>query len=139
MRIQGGENMKNTAKPWNPYVSGGLSGLVSIGSVYFAGKYLGASTSFVKTTGMVEKIFSPERVAQMPYFVKEVPAIDWQWVFLVGIMIGSFIAAVTGGTFRFQGVPDMWQERFGSAFGPRALAAFSGGVIAMFGARLADG
>ena len=28
---------------WSPYVAGGLSGLVSIGSVWFVGKYLGAT------------------------------------------------------------------------------------------------
>ena len=84
---------------WSPYVAGGLSGLVSIGSVWFVGKYLGASTTFVKTTGMLEGIFSPERVAKMPYFIKETPAIDWQWMVVIGIAIGAFLAAVTSGSF----------------------------------------
>ena len=124
---------------WSPYVAGGLSGLVSIGSVWFVGKYLGASTTFVKTTGMLEKIFSPERVAKMPYFIKETPAIDWQWMVVIGIAIGAFLAAVTSGSFKLQSVPDLWESRFGSAVAPRAMVAFVGGIIAMFGARLADG
>lgn len=126
-------------KGWNPYLAGALSGLVSIGSVWLVGKYLGASTTFVRTTGMVEKMFSPERVASMPYFMKETPMIDWQWMVVIGIAIGSFIAAITSGSFRWQGVPDLWQERFGTQTPPRALAAFIGGILAMFGARLADG
>ena len=124
---------------WGPYLAGGLSGLVSIGSVWFVGKYLGASTTFVKTTGMLEKIFSPERVAKMPYFIKETPAIDWQWMVVTGIAIGAFIAAVTSGSFKVQAVPDLWEKRFGSSIAPRAAVAFIGGIIAMFGARLADG
>jgi len=124
---------------WSPYLAGALSGLVSIGSIWFVGKYLGASTTFVRTTGMLEKLFSPERVANMPYFLKEVPLIDWQWMFVIGIAIGAFFATVSSGSFRLQAVPTMWQERFGTAIVPRAMVAFIGGIIAMFGARLADG
>ena len=39
---------------WSPYLAGGLSGLVSIFAVFTAGKFLGASTTFVKTAGMIE-------------------------------------------------------------------------------------
>ncbi|MDR3593151.1 MAG: YeeE/YedE thiosulfate transporter family protein [Negativicutes bacterium] len=124
---------------WNPYLAGGLSGVVSILSVWIAGKYLGASTTFAKSAGMVEKFFNPERVAKMDYFIRELPVIDWQWMMVLGILIGSLIAAVTSGSFRWQAVPDMWQENFGSSVSRRAGFAFFGGILAMFGARLADG
>ncbi|MDD4319993.1 MAG: YeeE/YedE thiosulfate transporter family protein [Acidaminococcaceae bacterium] len=124
---------------WSPYFAGALSGVVAIGSVWFVGKYFGASTSFVKSAGMIEQIFSPERVAQMPYFIKEVPAIDWQWMFVLGIALGAFVASKLSGTFKIQMIPDMWAERFGIATRPRAIAAFIGGIIAMFGVRLANG
>ena len=65
--------------------------------------------------------------------------IDWQWMMVLGIAIGSFIAAVSSGSFRIQAVPSMWERHFGSSIALRARAAFVGGVIAMFGARLADG
>ena len=126
-------------KGWNPYLAGALTGVVMILSVWFAGKYFGASTTFVRTAGMIEKIFSAERVAKMDYFIKEVPKIDWQWMFVVGILIGSFIAARTSGSFHWQAVPDMWQSRFGTGRMKRGVLAFAGGLIAMFGARLADG
>lgn len=129
----------NKEGSWNPYFAGALSGVVAIGSVWFVGKYFGASTSFVKTTGLIEKIFSPERIAQMPYFIKEVPAIDWQWMFVFGIAIGAFVAAMTSGTFQIKAIPDMWEARFGKTMGTRAFVAFIGGIIAMFGVRLADG
>jgi hypothetical protein len=126
-------------KYWSPYLAGAASGLVLVLSVLITGKFFGTSTTFVRTTGMLEKIFSAERVAQMDYFVKEAPVVDWQWMFVLGIFIGSVIAAKTSGTFSWQAVPVMWQKRFGAGVGKRAIVAFIGGAIGMFGARLADG
>lgn len=138
---KGGKAVADSAKPkgWSPYLAGALSGLVSILSVWAAGKYLGASTTFVKTTGMIERFFDATRVEKMAYFVKELPAIDWQWMFVVGIFFGSLIASKTDGSFRWTALPDMWERRFGKSRLLRGVAAFSGGVVAMFGARLADG
>jgi uncharacterized protein len=125
---------------WNPYVAGALSGVVSILSVWIAGNYLGASTTFVRTAGMLEKVFAPERVEKMEYFIKTVPRIDWQWMFVVGIFIGAFLASITSRSFNWKALPDMWQERFGpDSRRLRGFVAFCGGTVAMFGARLADG
>jgi putative effector of murein hydrolase len=126
-------------KVWSPYLAGALGGVLSILSVWIAGKYFGASTTFARSAGMIEKILGPKRVAQMSYFIKEAPQIDWQWMFVVGILIGSLIASTTSGTFLWKGVPDMWGKRFGPSKFKRGIVAFLGGVIAMFGARLADG
>lgn len=125
---------------WNPYVAGALSGLVSVFSVWITGNYLGASTTFVRAAGMVEQVVAPEHMATLDYFDKIAPKIDWQWMFVVGIFIGALIAATTSGSFRWQALPDMWQVRFGSnSRAKRALFAFFGGTVAMYGARLADG
>ncbi len=126
-------------KGWNPYLAGALSGLVSIASVWAAGKYLGASTTFVRTAGMLEQLAGAERVARMEYFLREVPGFDWQWLLMAGIFAGAFVAAYTAGEFRWRTVPEMWRQRFGPSGWRRGVAAFCGGVVAMFGARLADG
>lgn len=131
--------MAHDGRPWSPYLAGALSGLVSIGSVWFAGKYFGASTTFVRTAGLIEKTVSPERVAQMEYFLKEVPKVDWQSLFVVGIFAGALIASIGDASFRYQAVPPLWERRFGPSAVKRGIAAFLGGTIAMFGARLADG
>jgi uncharacterized protein len=131
--------MRKEQGQWSPYLAGSLSGLVIVSSVWLTGNYAGASTSFVRGAGMLEKLFSPERVARLEYFTKSAPIIDWQWMFVVGIIFGSLVAAITSGSYRLQAVPDMWRARFGATPGRRALAAFTGGVIAMYGARLADG
>jgi uncharacterized protein len=124
---------------WNPYLAGALSGLVSILSVWLAGKYLGASTTFVRSTGLIQNLAMPERVAATEYFRQNLPQIDWQWMFVAGILLGSLLAAKTAGDFRWQALPPMWEKRFGATRLKRALIAFVGGAVAMFGARLADG
>lgn len=124
---------------WNPYIAGALTGLLLVFSVWFTGKYVGASTTFVRSAGFIERIFDAERVAKMPYFVKEAPKIDWQFLFVIGIFFGALAASTTSGSFKWQAVPDRWRGRFGSSVPKRAIVAFIGGAIAMFGARLADG
>ena len=124
---------------WSPYLAGALSGLVLIFSVLIAGKYFGASTSFVRSAGMIEELVAPERVSQLAYFKSKIPKIDWQWMFVIGIFLGSLISSLTSTSFRWQALPDMWKSRFGSSVGKRAIVAFLGAVVAMFGARLAGG
>ena len=124
---------------WSPYLAGGLSGLVIIVSVLWTGKFFGASTSFVRSVGMLENYFDPERVAQLDYFVRYLPKFDWQLLFVIGIFVGSLIASLSSNTFKWQGVPDMWAERFGTNPALRGIVAFIGGIIAMYGARLAGG
>lgn len=130
---------KKEDKPWSPYVAGALSGILIILSVWATGNYFGTSTTFVRGTGMIEKVFGPEHVAGLEYFTKFVPQIDWQWMFVIGIAIGSFISAITSGSFKWKGVPDMWEARFGSSGLKRGIVAFTGGLIALFGARIAGG
>jgi hypothetical protein len=132
--------MSNDPKKWwNPYFWGALNGLAIVASVWLTGKYFGTSTTFVRTAGMLESLVAPERVAGMPYFIKEPPRVDWQWVFVAGIFLGALLAAKLFGDFRWKAVPVMWQKRFGPSRIKRGLVAFAGGAVAMFGARLADG
>jgi len=124
---------------WPPYVAGALIGVVSWFSVLTASKYLGVSTTFVRTIGMIESLFAPERVASLPYFVKENPIIDWQWMEVLGILIGAFLASNLSGDFKKRFVPPMWERRFGPSRFKRWAIAFFGGMVLMFGARMADG
>lgn len=124
---------------WSPYIAGACAGLVLVLSVWFTGKYFGASTSFVRSAGLIEKIFSAERVSPMGYFVKSAPKIEWQCMSVFGMLIGSLAASRFSGTFKLQAAPDMWQERYGSGITGKAIVAFLGGLVAMFGAPLAGG
>ena len=59
--------------------------------------------------------------------------------FLIGVPLGAFIASILSGTFKLELVPSVWSERFGGSVVKRFVAAFFGGAIIMFGARLAGG
>ena len=49
------------------------------------------------------------------------------------------MSAIISGTFRFELVPQVWKERFGGSVLKRFVAAFLGGAVIMYGARLAGG
>ena len=46
-----------SGKGWNPYLAGALTGLLMVSSVWLTGKFFGASTSFVRSAGMIERVF----------------------------------------------------------------------------------
>jgi hypothetical protein len=126
-------------KTWSPYAAGALAGLLLILSVFISGKYFGASTTFVRAAGLIEQTVVPEKVAGMEYFIKEKVKVDWQFMFGVGVLFGSLASAWLSGEKKAVAVPRMWEDRFGSSRTRRWIAAFLGGTVAMFGARLADG
>jgi hypothetical protein len=133
MRQAGKENY------WSPYIAGACAGLVLVLSVWFTGKYFGASTSFVRSAGLIEKIFSAERVAEWTILLRPPPRSSGSGCLFSVYFIGSLAASKFSKTFKLQAVPDMWQDRFGSGITGRAIVAFFGGLVAMFGARLAGG
>ena len=108
-------------------------------SVFVTGKYFGASTTFVRAAGFVEQTVLPEKVAGMEYFIKEKIKIDWQFMFVIGVLFGSLAAAWIAKEKKAVAVPSMWESRFGPSRSRRWTAAFLGGIVLMFGARLADG
>ncbi|MBN2433601.1 MAG: YeeE/YedE family protein [Acidobacteria bacterium] len=136
---------KTEDRGWSPYLAGALVGVLSIVSVYattqWMGKtnYLGASTTFVRAAGMLERTIFPERVAANEYFTKEKVRVDWQFMLVIGIFFGALISSKTDKSFKLEDVPPTWKERFGPSIGRRAAGAFLGGIVAMLGARMADG
>lgn len=138
--------MKNTdAKGWSPYLAGALVGVLAILSVYLTttllGKsmYLGASTTFVRAAGFLIGEVDPSYVAENAYYIKEKVIVDWQFMMIVGILIGAFIASKTDGSFKMEAIPPEWEARFGGSIKKRAIAAILGGAVMMIGARMADG
>ncbi len=128
-----------TREEWSPYVAGGLAGALLALSVLVTGKFLGASTSFVRVAGMLEKLLWPQKVVQNAYFMKKAPAVEWQVMMVLGILMGAFISSRLSGDFLFTLVPPLWEERFGHTPLKRVLVAFVGGSVLLFGARLAGG
>lgn len=129
---------------WSPYLAGALVGLLAVVSAWATtdlGKthFLGASTTFVRLAGFVVGFFDPAAVAGNEYFAKTKVVVDWQFMVIVGIFLGALIASLSDRSFRLESVPPLWARYHGPSVAKRGVAAFAGGVVAMFGARLADG
>ncbi len=127
----------------NPYKAGAFTGLLLIVSVYITGHFFGASTSYVRTMGMLKEQAAPivekSGTIDIIYYDKYIPIVDWQWMFVTGVFIGSLIASKFYGEFKIVALPSRWKKRFGNSNRKRAIIAFIGGIIAMFGARMAGG
>jgi uncharacterized membrane protein YedE/YeeE len=131
--------MKNSR--WNPYLVGALIGVLSLLTFSLADKPIGMSTGIAQASGACAMPFiSAEGVAANAYWAKKaVPAWDYGSLFVLGSFLGALVSAVMSGSFKLESVPSIWRERFGSSVMKRMVAAFIGGVMILFGARLADG
>ena len=138
-------NRKMEHRGWSPYLAGALVGLLAIASAYattqWLGKtsYLGASTTFVRAAGLLERATAPDHVEANDYFKKTKVRVDWQFMLVLGIFLGAFVSSITDRSFRWEGVPPVWRNRFGPSVVKRAAGAFLGGMVAMVGARMASG
>jgi hypothetical protein len=91
---------------------------------------------------MLESLFSYEHVSANAYYANylvEKPAVDWQMMLVIGLPIGALISVLLSKTIRAERVPSLWAWRFGPSRLIRYMAAFVGGAIMLFGARLAGG
>lgn len=128
-----------TAARWSPYAVGVGIGLLSCIAFVFSDKPIGCSTAFARTSGMIERLFRGRKVLDKPYYKKFVPSVDWEWMVVLGIVIGAFISAQLSGQFQFQWLPSKWVASFGLTPVARWLVALIGGVFMGFGARWAGG
>jgi uncharacterized membrane protein YedE/YeeE len=126
---------------WNPYLVGALIGLLSILTFSIVNKPLGMSTGLAQASGACAMpILGADKVAANTYWAKTaIPTWDYSTLFLVGTVIGAFLSALLCGVFKFTAESTVWTENFGPSKTKRLVAAFIGGIIILYGARLADG
>ena len=126
---------------WNPYLVGALIGVLSILTFSLVDKPIGMSTGIAQASGACAlPVLGSAGVAANTYWAKKaVPAWDYGSLFVLGTFFGAFVSAVVSGSFKLESVPSVWRERFGPSVIKRMAAAFLGGVVIIFGARLADG
>jgi uncharacterized membrane protein YedE/YeeE len=126
---------------WNPYLVGALIGVLSILTFSLVDKPIGMSTGIAQASGACAlPVLGSAGVAANTYWAKKaLPAWDYGSLFVLGTFFGAFVSAVVSGSFKLESVPSVWRERFGPSVIKRMAAAFLGGVVIIFGARLADG
>lgn len=124
---------------WSPYIVGAGIGILIWTVFLFSDRHLGCSTAYANTSGMVESALSHGKTRSMPYYQKFIPAVDWEWMLIIGVMTGAFLSASLSGTFLLQTVPPIFSTSFGSDPVLRLTVALTGGILMGIGARWAGG
>ena len=133
-----------------PIISWRAAG-VSLGLLLTLATYLvsplGVSTQFVVTDAIALHSISPEMAEGNTYLAKYGTKQDWGvgygWMLVFGMLIGAAVTSrVLGHKQPAQdkgSMPQLWATRFGPSQIKRLSAAFVGGLLLLFGARLAGG
>lgn len=124
---------------WSPYIVGTGIGVLSWLTFLISKKPIGCSTAFARTSGMIEKLFRGKKIEQKLYYQEVKPEVDWEWMLVLGIVIGSFVSAKLSGDFHWLWVPARWAGTFGTEPVTRIIVAVLGGICLGFGSRWAGG
>jgi uncharacterized protein len=142
------------------FKGGILLGLVFLFTVFLV-KPIGVSTQFVILDGFIWNIFSDDLIKETKdsksgysskndylnksggkYAKNVANPLNYSFVFVVSMILGVFISAKTKGPVPNQldrVAPEAWRTKFGEQHYKRYMATFIGGMIVVFGARLAGG
>lgn len=143
---------------WNWKMSGVALGLCFFLTVLVI-KPIGVSTQFVIFDGIAVSLFKDDisykdestktgYASSNAYlnksggkYAKAVSnPINYSFIFVVAMFLGGFVARkLQGMNDSCSMVPDVHKRRFGDSRGMRVLLAFIGGVLVLWGARLAGG
>ncbi|WP_208728336.1 YeeE/YedE thiosulfate transporter family protein [Oceanidesulfovibrio indonesiensis] len=125
---------------WSPYVCGAGIGVVCWLAFLFSHSGIGASGAFAQTAGMIEAaIRGRDRVWNRKFYSETGPGVDWLWMLVAGVVVGSVASSAMSGSFAWVLIPEMWESAFGPSVLPRIATAFAGGMLLGFGARMAGG
>ena len=124
---------------WSPYVAGAVIGVLSCLALFISDKPLGTSTTHVRLSGFIARLFSPKAVDENAYYQETGIKVEWQMMLVFGIFLAALISALLSGSFELRWLPDGWRAAFGTMPLARVLIAFLGGLLVAFGARWADG
>jgi len=126
-------------------MAGLLLGLLLIIATAVA-KPLGVSTQYVVTDAIVLHGAAPSLAESNEYLSKYGEKDDWGigygWMLVFGMFVGGAISAFATKRFRQRenpSIPSMWSAEFGNSSPQRMMHAFTGGVLLLFGARMAGG
>ena len=125
---------------WTPYIVGVGIGVLSWIAFAIAKDPLGVTTAYGRLAGEVAiPILGADAVANNTYWKQAPFSFDYGVIFLIGLMLGSFVSSIISGTFKVELVPEVWRQQMGGSVIKRLIYSFLGGVIIMYGARLAGG
>ncbi len=154
--------MKNIfyQKQWNWKISGVALGIAFLIAVVLV-KPIGVSTQFVILDGIIWDYFSNGVVvedANAPkgysstnsylnksggkYAKSVANPLNYSFVFVLAMIVGGLLASKLQSTRPDKNeliAPEVWRSKFGDSSTKRYIVAFLGGVLVLFGSRLAGG
>jgi uncharacterized protein len=133
----GNTDYAGTKARWNPYLVGIGIGILSWVAFGVLDEPLGISTALSSVCAL--PVMGSEGVAHNAYWAKNPLKWNGGILLLMGTFLGSLLSVLVSHTFKLEKVPTTWSRQFGGSTAKRFGAAFLGGVIIMFGARMAGG
>lgn len=149
-----------TKKEWSWKTSGFLLGLAFLITVAVI-KPIGVSTQFVILDGIIwnsvsDDLIVKDETAKKGYassnaylnksggkYAKNIAKpLNYSFVFVIAMIIGGLLAYFTQSNKEAsekEGMPKVWEKNYGNTPMKRYIFAFIGGVLVLFGARLAGG
>lgn len=125
---------------WTPYLTGAGIGVLSWAAFAIADDPLGITTALSAIAGFAVMPFTgAAAVWHNSYWAQNAPSLSYGSLFLLGVILGAFAASLRSRQFHVEVVPAAWRRRFGPSPTRRFAAAFLGGAVEMYGARLAGG
>lgn len=132
-------NQKSPRAYVQPYIAGTLLGIVLFLAFFITGNGLGASGGLNRIVVAVEDLVVPQHVNKVPYLAKMAggdinPFDHWTVIMVIGVIMGGFFSGIANRRFKVE-------TRKGPQISVRSrwMFAFLGGVIMVYGARLARG
>ncbi len=129
-----------SARPYvHPYLGGLVLGIILFLAFFFTGNGLGSSGATARIDAFLEDQIAPSHVDRTPYLLKlaggdKNPLDDWIIPVFFGALIGGFVSGRIGRRVKLETTK-------GPNISDRArwLFAFLGGVLFLYGARMARG
>ena len=125
-----------TRQAWSPYAVGAGLGVLSWFAFATADNHLAITLQYEHIAAMV--------IPNAQYYAARAaeglePKVGWYLMLLIGVFIGARLSAWLSGERTRASVPPLWRWRFGESRARRFTAAFLGGALMVFGARVAGG
>ena len=122
-------------KMWSPYIAGIIIGLLQIPAYFFIKTALGVSSSYVTVIATIMSWIYPA-IDKIDYAAKHMTGMKnwWQVALVVGIALGAYLSSYIAKTRKVG-----FAKVAGESRRKRYVFCFLGGIILIFGARLADG
>ena len=118
---------KISSSTWSPWTSGVILAFLFLISLYLLNEPIGTTTAYAELINNGKEAINGIT-----------PSVDWQVIFLIGVFLGSFIAAIAGKSFKLQLFPEDHLTKgpsFYLTLGP--IYSFLGGLFVMAGLILA--